>query len=127
MLACPWGGREQVAAPARQRRPRPPRRRLALLALVGSHDHRAPPVERADHAALAQDFQRSAHGHLGYAVGLGKLRLAGQPTPARVVASPNARGKVVGKLHVDKLSSIPLWHMINGRSPLTCHNARLLP
>jgi hypothetical protein len=108
-------------------RPGLAREHLALLASIGSHNHRAPPVEGADHAAFAQDFQCSPHGHLGHAVGLGKLKLARQTTPARELAPPDPLGKVVRKLHIDELGSIPLWHMINGRAPLTCDNAQLLP
>ena|SRR5579859_5968469 len=71
------------------------REHLVLLVPVSSHDHRAPPVECADHASLAQDFQCSPHGHLGHPVGLGKLKLAWQTTPARELASPDPVGKVV--------------------------------
>lgn len=74
-------------------------------------------MQGAHHAALPQNVERAAYRHLGDTVMLGQFGLARQPSANRKLTLPDPVGKVVSKLHVDELGSIPIWHMITIDNP----------
>jgi hypothetical protein len=84
-------------------------------------------VQGSDQPTLAEKLQRTPYRHLGRAVMRGQLCLCGQSGANGKLTAPYARGKIVGKLHVDIFGSIPIRHMINVRRLLTNSDYGLLP
>jgi hypothetical protein len=83
-------------------------------------------MQGSDQPTVAKYLHRTPDGHLRYAVAHGKILFTGQACANRELTEPDSPGKVVSKLHIDKLGSIPLPHLINARTPLTSTDAWLL-